>query len=83
MFLIILANSLFRKEMRFTKSMYESLSNSDILDEILINEIAPRVHNSGHLTLNAFTISQFENHVRAVCDLKFEKSQKKIKCRND
>jgi len=46
-------------------------------DNLLVNEIAPRVHNSGHLTLNAFTISQFENHVRAVCDLKFEKSQKK------
>ena len=38
MFLIILANSLFRKEMRFTKSMYESLSNSNILDEILMKE---------------------------------------------
>jgi len=49
----------------------------DQKDNLLVNEIAPRVHNSGHLTLNAFTISQFENHVRAVCDLKFEKSQKK------
>jgi 5-(carboxyamino)imidazole ribonucleotide synthase len=46
-------------------------------ENLYVNEIAPRVHNSGHLTLNAFTISQFENHVRAVCDLKFEKSQKK------
>jgi Phosphoribosylaminoimidazole carboxylase (NCAIR synthetase) len=33
------------------------------------NEIAPRVHNSGHLTLNSHNISQFENHVRAVCGL--------------
>ena len=49
----------------------------DQKDNLLVNEIAPRVHNSGHLTINAFTISQFENHVRAVCDLKFEKSQKK------
>ena len=36
---------------------------------LLVNEIAPRVHNSGHLTINAFNISQFENHVRAVCSL--------------
>ena len=34
-----------------------------------MNEIAPRVHNSGHLTINAFNVSQFENHVRAVCSL--------------
>ncbi len=35
-------------------------------EEILINEIAPRVHNSGHFTLDACETSQFENHVRAV-----------------
>ena len=34
-----------------------------------VNEIAPRVHNSGHLTINAYNVSQFENHVRAVCGL--------------
>ena len=38
-------------------------------DNLYVNEIAPRVHNSGHLTINAFNISQFENHVRAVCSL--------------
>ena len=38
-------------------------------DNLFINEIAPRVHNSGHLTINAYNISQFENHVRAVCAL--------------
>jgi len=38
-------------------------------DNLYVNEIAPRVHNSGHLTINAFNISQFENHVRAVCGL--------------
>jgi len=41
----------------------------DNKNELLINEIAPRVHNSGHLTINAFNVSQFESHVRAVCDL--------------
>ena len=38
-------------------------------DNLYVNEIAPRVHNSGHLTLNAYNISQFENHIRAVCGL--------------
>ena len=38
-------------------------------DNLYVNEIAPRVHNSGHLTINAYNVSQFENHVRAVCDL--------------
>ncbi len=39
-------------------------------DNLYVNEIAPRVHNSGHLTINAFNICQFENHIRAVCSLK-------------
>ena len=39
-------------------------------NNLLLNEIAPRVHNSGHLTINSHNISQFENHIRAVCDLK-------------
>tara|TARA_A100001035_G_C27765706_1_gene493524 strand:+ start:300 stop:1346 length:1047 start_codon:yes stop_codon:yes gene_type:complete len=39
-------------------------------NNLYVNEIAPRVHNSGHLTINAYNISQFENHVRAVCGLK-------------
>ena len=38
-------------------------------ENLYVNEIAPRVHNSGHLTINAFNISQFENHIRAVCSL--------------
>jgi 5-(carboxyamino)imidazole ribonucleotide synthase len=41
----------------------------DKKNNLLINEIAPRVHNSGHLTINTHNISQFENHVRAVCNL--------------
>ena len=36
---------------------------------LLVNEIAPRVHNSGHYTLGACATSQFEQHVRAVCGL--------------
>ena len=38
-------------------------------DNLYVNEIAPRVHNSGHLTINAYNVSQFENHIRAVCSL--------------
>ena len=38
-------------------------------ENLYVNEIAPRVHNSGHLTINAYNVSQFENHVRAVCKL--------------
>ena len=38
-------------------------------ENLYVNEVAPRVHNSGHLTINAYNVSQFENHVRAVCKL--------------
>lgn len=38
-------------------------------DEILVNEIAPRPHNSGHYTIEACYTSQFENCIRAVLDL--------------
>src|SRR5262249_28548468 len=35
--------------------------------QLLVNEIAPRTHNSGHYTLGACATSQFEQHIRAVC----------------
>jgi 5-(carboxyamino)imidazole ribonucleotide synthase len=38
-------------------------------DDVVVNEIAPRVHNSGHLTIEACVTSQFEQHVRAVAGL--------------
>ncbi|MEM7191925.1 MAG: 5-(carboxyamino)imidazole ribonucleotide synthase [Pseudomonadota bacterium] len=34
---------------------------------LAVNEIAPRVHNSGHWTMDACLVSQFENHIRAIC----------------
>jgi 5-(carboxyamino)imidazole ribonucleotide synthase len=37
--------------------------------KVLVNEIAPRTHNSGHYTLDACITSQFEQHLRAVCGL--------------
>lgn len=38
-------------------------------DELIINELAPRPHNSGHLTIEAAVTSQFEQQLRAVCGL--------------
>tara|TARA_B100000900_G_scaffold168129_1_gene142827 strand:+ start:146 stop:1192 length:1047 start_codon:yes stop_codon:yes gene_type:complete len=45
-------------------------------ENLYVNEIAPRVHNSGHLTINAYNVSQFENHIRAVCKLEQVKLKK-------
>lgn len=41
----------------------------DTQDRILVNEIAPRLHNSGHHTIEAAVTSQFEQHVRAILNL--------------
>ena len=38
-------------------------------DQLFANEFAPRVHNSGHWTIEAAQTSQFENHLRAICGL--------------
>jgi 5-(carboxyamino)imidazole ribonucleotide synthase len=38
----------------------------DEVPRLLVNEIAPRVHNSGHWTIDACLVSQFENHIRAI-----------------
>lgn len=38
-------------------------------NSVLVNEIAPRTHNSGHWSIDACSVSQFENHVRCVCGL--------------
>ncbi len=48
-------------------------------DELVINEISPRVHNSGHLTLETAAVSQFEQHVRAVCNLPLAEPGSKAK----
>lgn len=46
--------------------------------ELLINEIAPRPHNSGHYTIDACVTSQFEAHVRAIADLPLPKNFTKL-----
>ncbi len=44
-------------------------------EKLLVNEIAPRVHNSGHWTLNGSDVSQFNNHLRAVTGLPLGQSE--------
>jgi 5-(carboxyamino)imidazole ribonucleotide synthase len=46
-------------------------------DELLANEFAPRVHNSGHWSIDAAGTSQFENHLRAICGLPLGDTHKK------
>ena len=45
---------------------------------IIINEMAPRPHNSGHLTINACTTSQFEQCIRAICNLSLGETENTI-----
>lgn len=47
-------------------------------DEILINEVAPRPHNSGHHTIESSYTSQFEQHIRAVLNLPLGKTESKV-----
>lgn len=47
-------------------------------DDILVNEIAPRVHNSGHLTIEACETSQFEQHIRAITGMPLGKTDMKV-----
>ena len=69
---------MFEKSKEWSKKISEELDYIGTLcveyfidknNTLYVNEIAPRVHNSGHLTINSHNISQFENHIRAVCAL--------------
>jgi len=80
-----ITKDIFEKAQQQTKLIAEKLDYIGtmcveyFIDEnnnLLINEIAPRVHNSGHLTIDAYNISQFENHIRAVCNLEIIKLKK-------
>ena len=73
-----ISDRIFKSAIQHAKKIAENFSYVGVLtveffitqnNELLVNEIAPRFHNSGHLTIEAFNISQFENHVRAVCNL--------------
>jgi 5-(carboxyamino)imidazole ribonucleotide synthase len=47
-------------------------------DEILVNEVAPRPHNSGHYSIEASYTSQFENHLRAILNLPLGSTDSKV-----
>ncbi|GAC16185.1 5-(carboxyamino)imidazole ribonucleotide synthase [Aliiglaciecola lipolytica] len=49
-------------------------------DQLLVNEIAPRVHNSGHWSMQGADTSQFENHMRAITGLPLGNTQANGKC---
>lgn len=49
-----------------------------LADNVIVNEIAPRVHNSGHLTIEANQSSQFEEHVRAVTGMPLGQTKMKV-----
>lgn len=47
-------------------------------DKILVNEVAPRTHNSGHYSIEASFTSQFEQHLRAILDLPLGNTESKV-----
>ncbi|NKI28132.1 5-(carboxyamino)imidazole ribonucleotide synthase [Arenibacter sp. 6A1] len=47
-------------------------------DEILVNEVAPRPHNSGHYSIEASYTNQFEQHIRAILDLPLGRTESKV-----
>ena len=49
--------------------------------ELLLNEVAPRPHNSGHYSIEACMVSQFEQHLRAVLGLQLGSSEMKVASR--
>jgi 5-(carboxyamino)imidazole ribonucleotide synthase len=66
------------RAIEITRGIFEKLDVVGVLcveffltqnDELLVNEIAPRPHNSGHLTFDACVTSQFEQQLRAICGL--------------
>jgi len=71
----VVTEALQHKAESYLQSLMERLEYVGVLalelfqegDHLLANEMAPRVHNSGHWTLDGAECSQFENHLRAVC----------------
>lgn len=69
-------NDVTKEASRITQKIADALRHIGVIaveffltedNRILVNEIAPRVHNSGHWTANACQTGQFEQHIRAVC----------------
>ena len=80
----IIDDNLKDKALSWSKKIIKSLDYIGVIcieffidenDKLYVNELAPRVHNSGHLTIESYNISQFESHIRSVCNLKKIKPQ--------
>ena len=72
-----ISGSLEKKAISYAKKIAQSMNVIGVLaiemfvsgEDIFINELAPRPHNSGHYTIDACITSQFEQHIRAICGL--------------
>ena len=85
-----ISNNCSNKAIKIAKKIIEALDIVGILaiemfilkdDDILVNEIAPRPHNSGHWTMDACNISQFEALVRAIYNIPIPKIYYVKKCK--
>lgn len=74
----VLPENIQKKAISLAEDLVEKLDHVGLLavemfcmpdGEILVNEVAPRVHNSGHLTIEGHVTSQFDQHLRAILDL--------------
>ena len=74
---VVIPAALRRQARELVRDLMEQLDVMGLLcvelfqvgDRLIVNEMAPRPHNSGHLTIDACETSQFEQHIRAVCGL--------------
>lgn len=83
---VIEHNIIFEKAKNYLKKIAQEFNYTGILtveffvtagsNELIANEIAPRVHNSGHWSIDGARVSQFENHLRAICNLPLGSTQK-------
>lgn len=82
-----IANSVAKKAEEVAKKLSEAFQHVGLLavemfqtkdDEILVNEVAPRPHNSGHYSIEAAFTNQFEQHLRAILDLPLGNTESKV-----
>jgi 5-(carboxyamino)imidazole ribonucleotide synthase len=80
-------NSVAEKAQRIALKVSEAFQHVGLLavemfqtqnDDILVNEVAPRPHNSGHHTIESSYTSQFEQHIRAILNLPLGKTESKV-----
>ena len=84
----IIANPLFNQAKSYLIKVMQHFSYVGVLTieffvhdgKLLANEMAPRVHNSGHWTIEGCPVSQFENHIRAIFGLTLGNTESIAKC---